>query len=149
MKRGPGPKRTGGLKKTRPTKGAITAARMIQVAEFKEYAREQRVCAVCGSTTSDFDGHHVIELQYLKKNGMPHYLRPNALRLCNRFSKNDCHGKHTNGSRKIRIKELLDENLIYAIQALGPDRAEVYIHRHYKGNDRRFDEMLEEARGER
>lgn len=100
------------------------------------------MCAVCGRVDS-WDAHHVIEAQYLKQNGHPLYVKLNSLRVCDRFSKNRCHGKHTNGSRKIRLKELTDENLEYAFALLGPKAAD-YLRRHYDGNDPRLTALMEE-----
>jgi len=152
MKRGPGPKRKkrrfNQQSRYRPTKAAITRAVKEAKARFREAAKAQRVCAVCGRTDS-FDAHHVIEAQYLKQNGHAVYVEANALRVCDQYAKNNCHGKHTGRSRKIRLKELLEENLIYAVELLGPDKAENYLRRNYQGNDPRLDSILEEARGER
>lgn len=140
LQRKTGLKRTGFKRKPpRPTDKAIIAARMRQREDFKEEARSQRVCAVCGEVDS-FDGHHVVELNWLKANGKPWYMRPNALRLCDRFSKNKCHEKHTNGSRKVKLKELTDDNINYAFAVMGA-AAEVYLHRHYDGKDPRVDEL--------
>lgn len=149
MKRGPGPKRRKRPKRSgfnpeyRPSDAAIKRARRQSAADFKEAAREQRVCAVCGAD-GPFDAHHVVEAQYLRKNNHPEFVRANALRLCNRYSKNDCHGKHTSGSRKLRLRDLTDENIDYAFAVLGPQKAESYLQRHYRGTDPRLQRALEE-----
>lgn len=143
-------KRTGFKRKKRkfnhaykPTKAAVTRASVQAKKDFHEAARDQRVCAVCGRADS-FDAHHVIEASYLKREGHVVYVKANALRLCDRFAKNNCHGKHTLGGRRVRMKELTDENIEYAFALLGPGKAENYLRRHYRGDDPRLDQLVED-----
>lgn len=98
---------------------------------------------MCGRT-DDWEAHHVVEAQYLKKNHHAVYIRKNALRVCSRFSKNDCHGKHSRGFRKIKLKELTEDNIDYALALLGPQKGAAYLRRHYAGSDPRLELALEE-----
>lgn len=105
---------------------------------FLQAAKDQRVCAVCGRD-DEWEAHHVVEKRWLEDNHKPPYVASNALRLCGRFSKNNCHGKHTARSRKLRLKELTDQNIEYAFALMGA-AAYYYLHRHYDGKDPRVDE---------
>lgn len=107
---------------------------------FVEAARAQRCCAKCGKTGSDFEAHHVVERQYLRINGLPQFDAWNALRLCH-----DCHRKHTIRSERLPMALLTDENFRYAVHILGPDRADLQLHRWYEGTDPRLEKACRDA----
>lgn len=113
---------------------------------FKEAARYQRVCAVCGSGKS-WDAHHVVAKSKLKREGLFWWDTRNALRLCDEFSDNDCHGKHTAGEKKVPLSALTDDNISYAFEVLGP-RAVDYLRRTYSGEDARLGVALAQAEAE-
>lgn len=96
-------------------------------------AAGQRVCAKCGKAKGYWDAHHVVEKQALKKLGMEHLVWDprNARRLCE-----DCHGGQTSKLRKVRLKDLTDDNIAFAFEALG-DFAFDYLQRNYRGEDPR------------
>lgn len=92
---------------------------------FRDAARDQRCCQMCGSTTRDWQAHHVVYEQHLVKEGLPQYSTPNALRLCR-----DCHELHHKRRQVIPVSRLLDRNIEYAFDALGP-KAYDYFSRYY------------------
>lgn len=99
---------------------------------FAGAAMKQRCCAVCGQG-GQFDAHHVVEKQYLKKNKLPLWDERNALRLCTR-----CHHQHTVRSKKVPLGALTQENIDYAVLLLG-DYASDYLTRRYDGQDPRLE----------
>lgn len=151
-KRKKGLKRTGFKKKNRkpiqrkyrPTPKMVEALRAEAQKEFKEFARRQVVCAACGDPDSHWDAHHVVESQWLKKNHHVLWLPNNALRLCDQFSQNDCHGLHTRKLKKVKLRDLLDENIAFAFNIQGP-AAYDYLTRHYDGEDPRVERALKES----
>lgn len=153
LKRGKGPKR----KHTAPAKRGrrdgqahdiITQAEIDAKRRFKQAARDQGVCARCGKADS-FDPHHVVEKQWLVNNGfsvIEQYDPDNALRTCDRFTENDCHGKHTRGARRqdrLHLRNLRQENLDYAFRVMGA-AAGSYLRRRYRGEDERLDRLERE-----
>lgn len=106
---------------------------------FKDAARDQRCCQMCGSTTRDWQAHHVVYEQHVVKAGEPQYSTPNALRLCR-----DCHGKHHKRQVVVPVSKLLDHNIEYAFIALGP-AAYDYFARYYGGVDARVEDALARA----
>jgi len=117
---------------------------------FQAAAKAQKVCARCGQAGS-FDPHHVVERKWLKANGfsvVEQFDPDNALRVCDRFTENDCHGKHTRGVRRkdrLHLRNLRQENLEFAFTAMGA-AASNYLRRRYRGEDSRLDK-LEQAHG--
>lgn len=93
---------------------------------FWEAARYQRCCAVTGRA-EDWDAHHVIYAQHVKKLGFAHWLwhPDNALRITKVV-----HGRHHNRKEPIPISKLTDENFDFARKVLG-DRAAAYLRRYY------------------
>jgi hypothetical protein len=145
LKRKPMKRAKGLPRKYQPTKEALTAAQIRARKQFRQAAQDQRVCAVCGRGDS-FDAHHVVEKNWLRDNHKPLYVAANSLRLCNRFSKNDCHGKHTRrikNGHKVKLRQLTTENIEYAFAIMGA-AAYDYLRRHYAGSDPRVTALAEE-----
>lgn len=120
---------------------SLTCQREIAIANgqaFKQEARAQRCCAVCGST-GPWEAHHVIEKKYLVANGLPVFCTENSLRLC----KEPCHGRHTRASQRVALTALTDRNIRYAFYLLD-GAAYYYLTDHYAGTDSRVDAMKEE-----
>lgn len=113
---------------------------------FKEAARYQRVCAVCG-TGKSWDAHHVVAKSKLKRDGHFIWDTRNALRLCDEYAPKNCHGKHTGGEKKVPLSALTDDNISYAFEVLGPHAVD-YLRRGYAGEDPRLGRALAEAEAE-
>lgn len=79
---------------------------------FRAAAGAQVVCGGCGSG-GKWHPHHVILEQILEREGLPIYNGMNALRLCIA-----CHADH-HGTHKLKVRQLRDENLQYAVWMLG------------------------------
>lgn len=107
---------------------------------FAEAAWAQRQCAVTKDMRDraigqikggrNFEAHHVIEKSWLKRHGFgPTYIwdTRNALRL-----RPDVHRQHTNRSKPVPAICLLDQNIKFAFEVMGPI-AEEYLHRIYSG----------------
>ena len=73
---------------------------------FRETARLQRCCAVCG-TMGAWQAHHVVSRQQLKKagEGWREWDERNALRLCvvPVSEGSNCHYQHENAVRRVRV----------------------------------------------
>ncbi len=80
-----------------------------------------------------FDPHHVVEQQWLKREGLPLDDRRNALRL-----NPDVHANHTTGAAKVPLRCLTDENVEYVFEVMGV-RAMDYLERKYDGTDPRVE----------
>lgn len=117
---------------------------------FQAAAKSQRVCARCGKADS-FDPHHVVEQKWLKANGfsvIEQYDPDNSLRVCDRFTENNCHGKHTarvKYKHRLHLQNLRQENLEFAFRVMGAAAGD-YLRRRYRGDDPRL-EALEAAHG--
>ncbi len=109
-----------------------TEAEQLAHTDFVEAARRQRVCAVTGKGGA-FDPHHVVEQQWLKREGLPLDDRRNALRL-----NPDVHANHTTGAAKVPLRCLTDENVEYVFEVMGV-RAMDYLERKYDGTDPRVE----------
>lgn len=107
-------------------------------------ARWQKCCAECDAT-GEFDAHHVIERQWLRRQGLPEWDTRNALRLCPLTG--GCHGGQTSKLHKIQLTNLLDENIAYAFEVMGA-AAYFYLRRHYAGEDPRVEEAYMRASAE-
>ena len=101
---------------------------------FRETARLQRCCAVCGSMGS-WQAHHVVSQQKLKREGEGWRLwdERNALRLCCAVPFG-CHAQHENAVRRVRVSELTKDSLDFAFEALG-EFAYDYLQRYYRCDD--------------
>jgi hypothetical protein len=100
-------------------------------AAFKDEARFQKVCAVgdgdCDDPTGPWHPHHVVYEQHVVS--VDPRLRhdpDNALRVTV-----SCHGPHHSGQRRIRTRELRDENINFAVRLLGAGKAVNYLRRYY------------------
>jgi hypothetical protein len=120
----------------RKSKPKRTAEEVIAHQEFVMAAREQRVCAVTGKS-GPFDPHHVVEQQWLKREGLPVDDRRNALRLSP-----DVHANHTTGVKQVPQRCLTDENIEYVFEVMGV-RAKDYLDRKYDGTDPRVERASE------
>lgn len=107
-------------------------------AAFWEEARYQRVCAQCGDT-GQFEAHHTVEKQWLKRHKLLLWDTRGALRLCLL-----CHHGQTSKLKKIELKKLTLDNLEYAFEVMGASAA-AYLRRHYEGDDVRVDELERKA----
>lgn len=149
LKRGKGLKRTAPKQRGRNERGEahdiIKQAEIDAKRRFRQTAKEQRVCAVCGRADS-FDPHHVVEKQWLVANGfsvVEQYDPDNALRVCDRFAQNDCHGKHTRAVKRkhrIHLRCLKTCNLEYAFRVMGI-AASPYLRARYRGEDERLERL--------
>jgi hypothetical protein len=95
---------------------------------FRAEAKWQGVCAVTGKGGA-FQAHHVVERQELKRRGLPEWDPRNALRLAPR-----AHDRHTLAVRRVKTKELTDDNIEYAFEVLG-DAAQDYLRRYYDDDE--------------
>lgn len=85
----------------------LTREQRAAAAEFRG-SIEGKPCVVCGRDAEE--AHHVISADYLRRNHPGRvYEADNALPLCR-----DCHGRHTNASRRIPIGHLLRVNREFA-----------------------------------
>lgn len=111
---------------------------------FRETARLQRCCAVCG-TMGAWQAHHVVSRQQLKKagEGWREWDERNALRLCvvPVSEGSNCHYQHENAVRRVRVSELTQENIDFAFEALG-DFAFDYLQRYYRCDDESLEREL-------
>lgn len=116
------------------TPGQIEAANR---RAFGEVAWAQRCCRKCGST-GEWQAHHVVEKRKLKFERLHSMIwdTRNAMRLCP-----DCHERHTNRSRPLEMRLLLDEHFEFAFYALGA-AAHSYLSQLYIGEDPRLDAYL-------
>lgn len=107
---------------------------------FAEAAWEQRQCAVTrdmrdyrpGPVGKNWEAHHVVEQRWIKGHGFPVRVlwdERNALRL-----RPDVHRKHTLRSEPVPLGCLLDCNVEFAFEIMGPI-AEEYLTRMYAGDD--------------
>jgi len=107
---------------------------------FREEARDQRECQMCGKMRgTDWHPHHVVYAQHLKLHGHPIYDTRNAMRLCI-----PCHAAHHNRSKVIPMSKLLDCHFQYAFEKLGGG-AEFYLKQRYGGEDERLARFQREA----
>jgi len=97
-------------------------------ASFRNEARWQRVCAVC-KKAGPWQAHHVLIEQELERRGVKPWDTRNALRICTEGQDN-CHSRHHWKVRAIRTVELLDCNVLYAFEILGPYAAD-WLRRYY------------------
>lgn len=103
---------------------------------FRLEARSQRVCAICQGTGS-FHAHHVVDKAKLRrygKTGNALYDTRNALRLCEGLDTKRCHFQFENRRVTLTTKMLLDENIEYAAEVLGPYAVD-YLRAEYDDTD--------------
>lgn len=106
---------------------------------FREAARAQRLCAVCGRGGA-FHAHHIVDRSLLRREGQDEFDPRNALRLCP-----SCHFNHEFGGPgkvDVALAALSDEAIAFAFEALGA-AASVFLERHYVGHDPRIGVHLE------
>lgn len=113
-------------------------------ASFYDEARCQVVCAVCGDP-GEFEAHHVISKQRLKRIGLIHRLYDprNALRLCKRD--NRCHmNREHGGVNRVTVptEKLTDENICFIWETLNV-AGQNLLEREYSGIDRRYSRHTE------
>lgn len=98
------------------TSAVITPLGICDPHSFYNEARWQRCCVVCGKSR-DFEAHHAVYKQALKRLGLRDnmlYDTFNALRLCELH-----HMRHHKGIRRVKTKELKDNNITYAFHVFG------------------------------
>jgi hypothetical protein len=103
---------------------------------FMEEAMRQRCCQVpdCPHPRmNDWDAHHVVYKQELRRMGVFIWEPRDALRICD-----TCHERHHKRHRPIPIVALRDCNIDYAFEIMGI-RAYNYLTRHYAGGDPRIE----------
>jgi hypothetical protein len=93
---------------------------------FREAARKQRCCVMCGRGRSDWHPHHVVYKQHLRTQGKPLYDARNSMRLCI-----NCHAAHHDRSKVVPLSKLTDEHLAYAFEVLGA-AAHYYLSQRYE-----------------
>lgn len=113
-------------------------ARISNPASFREEAQFQRVCARCGGG-GDYQAHHVVPKQDLKRRGLVHKLYDprNALRLCEGLDGNRCHMRFEKRMLVIETKLLLPANICFIWETLDV-AGQNFLERTYTGVDRRF-----------
>lgn len=97
-------------------------------ASFRNEARWQAVCAVCGKPGA-WQAHHVLYEQELDRRGVKPWDTRNALRICTE-GRTNCHSRHHWKVRAIKTVELLDCNVLYVFEILGPYAAD-WLRRYY------------------
>jgi hypothetical protein len=107
---------------------------------FREAARRQRLCQMCG-TAKSWHPHHVVYEQHLEDAGVPVYDSRNSMRLCV-----ECHASHHGRSKVVPLVKLTDMHIEYAFLALGA-AAHSYLNLRYDGEDPRVDEYLAKFEG--
>lgn len=108
-------------------------------ASFRDEARFQRECAVCGSP-GDYEAHHVVSKQELKKRGLVHRLHDprNCLRLCKGGKRCHMNREHGGVSKIVILTEsLTNDNICFLWETLDV-AGQNYLERHYTGIDRRY-----------
>jgi hypothetical protein len=98
-------------------------------------------CRMC-LTRRAVHSHHVVYEAELRRRGLPKYDYANLMAL-----DFDCHLSHHNGSQRIPLSLLSDENLDYAFNILGA-YAYDWLGRRYAGTDPRLDERLRQIEEE-
>lgn len=102
---------------------------------FHNEARFQRVCALCELPGGTFQAHHVVDKATLRDKcglrGNALYDTRNALRLCEGLRTRRCHMQFENRRVAIPTSKLLDDNIAYAAEVLGPLRAVSYLRAEY------------------
>jgi 5-methylcytosine-specific restriction endonuclease McrA len=96
---------------------------------FREKARQQRCCQAPGCEdpmAHDWQAHHVVYEQELRRLRAPTHNVRNAMRLCQR-----CHERHHNRTSPIPLAALSAEQLAYAEEVLG-ERAMDYLTQRYR-----------------
>lgn len=144
LKRGKPLKRTAMKRKApKPKAGRRTNLDRMARDLFRREAQFQRCCQSqdCGAT-GDWEAHHVVYEQHLRDIGEPIWDTENALRLCP-----DCHRRHHNRSKIIRLDRLSDRHIAYAFRKLGL-RAYSYLTDRYAGEDQRVEQALATAEQE-
>jgi hypothetical protein len=95
---------------------------------FQDAAWNQKVCAVTGKA-GPWHPHHVVYEQHLRDRNLPIYDGRNALRV-----NPQAHWAHHKSRPKIKTSQLLDVNIDYAFDVLGPYAAD-YLRRYYDDSD--------------
>lgn len=148
-------RRTGGLSRSEGLARAAGPERKASSSTLRRTRREpdvdwERFCAGaprrCEScrfpeyllrrTGGKLDPHHVLEKQFVRKEGGDVSDPRNRLMLCRL-----CHAGQTSRLRKVPLTKLRDENISFASRLLGPARAAAYLCRAYAGEDPRVDKL--------
>lgn len=102
---------------------------------FWEEGRWQASCAVrdCPDKPGSWDVHHVCYAQHVRAIDPSQVDDPrNSLRVTNGgFKLGGCHGRHHGRQRKIKVSELRDDNIVFAIELMGRGPAQNYFERYY------------------
>lgn len=125
----------------RKPRARVDDAERISHELFREAARKQRCCQMCGTTKGGWHPHHVVYAQHLKREQKPVYDTRNAMRLCI-----DCHSAHHARSRVIPLIKLTLIHIEYAFLSLGA-AAHTYLSQRYDGDDPRLEETLARFEG--
>lgn len=139
------PIKRNGAPKRKPKKAMNADERaklLIETRAFKEAARRQQVCALCGkeaTNSNPWEAHHVITQSFLKREHLDQWHPDNSLRLCQA----PCHDQHTRAFIRLPLRCLTDRNIAYAVALLGEEKAHTYLTRHYTGKDPRVDRLTE------
>lgn len=119
---------------------------------FAQAAWAQRQCAVTldprdyldrGPVGKNWEAHHVVDKSWLARHGFgPSIIWDprNALRL-----RPDVHRKHTNRTEPVPIQCLLDCNIEFAFEVMGPVAAEWLEKRYHGGPDPRIERAFKLA----
>src|SRR2546430_5742237 len=102
-------------------------------ASFREEARFQRVCAMCGSSGA-YHAHHVVPKQWLSRNGQVHRLYDprNALRLCDGLDGPRCHMNFESRKLVIETARLPPNAMCFIYETMGV-AGQNFLERMYTG----------------
>lgn len=112
--------------KPRDSRGRLRPESWALMHAFSRAAGRQPGCAISGCRERDFDSHHVLYEQHLRREGLPRWDPRNCLRLCRRH-----HELHHKAAQRIPRSALRAENVAYILESLGPGRGEGYLARYY------------------
>lgn len=113
-------------------------------ADFRQEARYQKVCAICGKPGGGVHGHHVIDRQELRRRNLPEWDHRNALRVHPFCPSKPLAGHYAHENARdhsrIPLSRLTDKNVEFAAEALG-DYAYDHLTRYYSGTDERVEAL--------
>lgn len=124
--------------RARTRRDAEPGKRTPEAHDFWLAALAQGCCAVTGYTGRDWQAHHVVERQELRRRRENEWDPRGALRLERRV-----HERHTDAVRRVPLRCLTDENIAYAIELMGVG-AHPYLKRYYSGHDERLELAIAE-----
>lgn len=92
----------------------------------RRFVDEVRRCRAPGCSSRPDHQHHVVYRQHVRGEQGDVWAQENALALCA-----SCHHSHHARGRVLPVSALRDENVRWAVELLGGDRAVEYLRRYY------------------